>query len=195
VCLAFSGAVAAIRKPFQGAGPALVKSLLVLGLLGAALVLVAPPGRDFAARTSVAAGADAILAALHTARMEALVRNTQVTICKSSNFGNERPACAESSAEWPEGWVVFVDHGTIGTIEAGDKIISRGRSDGKIDLAIEQPVRVASITFHPVGPITGPVGTLELHFASSLTRGTFERVICLSILGRAHVSRSGSCQA
>lgn len=173
----------------------LLKSLLVLAFLGAATMLGVPRARDFMARTSVAAGADALLEALNTARMEALNRKAPVTICKSSNADDDRPACAENSANWPEGWVVFVDHGTLGTIEAADKVIARGRSEGKIDAVTEKPMRLASITFNPVGPVTGPTSTLEVHLAAFLSRGTFERVICLSVLGRAHVAKSGSCPA
>lgn len=169
--------------------------LVALALLGVLLALGVPAARDFAARISVATGADALLEALHLARMEALARHAQVTICKSANSQDALPTCSGSSAEWPEGWVVFEDNGTLGTIDAADKVISTGRAAGAIDAISERPVRFASVTFNPVGPITGPTTPLELHIASSLSRGSFERVVCLSILGRAHVSKSGACQA
>jgi type IV fimbrial biogenesis protein FimT len=166
-----------------------------LAFLGAVLTLGVPAGRDWAARTSVVDGADALLKALHTARTEALTRNAQVTICKSSSSQDRLPACAESTAEWSEGWVVFLDGGAIGTIEASDKVISTGRLGGKIESVTERPTRLASITFNPVGPITGPTGNLEVHLASPVKHGTFERVICLSVLGRAHIAKTGSCKA
>jgi len=181
--------VSAIRRH---PGSALAKLLLLLVSAGGVLALGIPRGKEFAARTSVVAGADALLEALHAARMEAWTRNTQVTICKSSG-GDGRPTCAESSAEWPGGWIVFEDRGAIGTIEASDRIIFVGQAHEGIESVIERPSRFASITFNPVGPITGPGGPLEVHLASSSVGGKFERVICLSILGRAHVAKSGSC--
>ena len=171
------------------------KLLIAMTLLAAGLMTGIPAGKDFMARTSVTVGADALLEALHTARMEALARNAQVTICKSSNALDEFPKCADSAARWPEGWVVFVDGGTIGSIEPADKVISKGRSAAKVDAVTERPTPLASITFNPVGPITGPTSTVEVHLAASLAGGTFERVICLSILGRAHLAKSGPCQA
>ena len=138
--------------------------------------------------------ADALVEAFRLARSEAMTRKVAVTVCKSVNTQGTPPACAESTAEWPDGWVVFVDGGTIGTIEAADKVISTSSSGGAIDTVSERPIRVASVTFNPLGPITGPTGTLEVHIASSLSRGSFGRVVCLSILGRAHVSKSGACQ-
>ena len=186
--------VAATGTSVRFVGGQLAKWLLALALLGLSLAFGVPVARDFAVRTSVATGADALLEALHLARMEALARNAQVTICKSANAQDANPTCAGSSAEWPEGWVVFVDHGTVGVIEASDRVISTGRAAGAIDAVSERPTRVASVTFNPVGPITGPTSTLEVHIASTLSRGSFERVVCLSILGRAHVSKSGACQ-
>ena len=169
--------------------------LVGLALLGAVLTFGIPAARDFAARTSVAAGADALLEALNTARMEALNRNAQVTICKSSSSRGRFPTCVDSTAEWSEGWVVFLDRGAIGAIDPSDKVISTGRSSGKVESVSERPTRLASITFNPVGPITGPTATLEVRLASSVTQGTFERVICLSVLGRAHIAKAGSCEA
>jgi type IV fimbrial biogenesis protein FimT len=178
------------------ARPAGFARLLVgVASLGGVLALGVPAATDFSARTSVITGADAFLEALHTARMQALKQNAQVTICKSPNALDPSPTCAQSSAEWTEGWVVFVDRGTIGNIEASDKVISKGRPSGKIESVTERPARLASITFNPVGPITGPAGNLEVHLASSLTRGSFERVICLSVLGRAYVAKGSSCHA
>lgn len=185
--------MSAIRKFLGDAGSTLAKLLLLIASLGSVLALGIPRGKEFAARTSVIASADALLEALHAARMEALARNTQVTICKSAR-GDGLLMCAESSAEWPGGWIVFEDRGAIGTLEASDRIIFTGHAHEGIESVIERPTRFASITFNPVGPITGPGGPLEVHLASSVG-GKFERVICLSILGRAHVAKSGSCSA
>lgn len=187
--------MAATRTSGRLVGGPLAKWLVALALLGVSLACGVPVASDFAARTSVATSADELVGAFHLARSEALTRHMSVTVCKSANTQATPPACAGSAAEWPDGWVVFVDGGTIGRIEAADKVISTGRSDGAIDTVSERPVRVAAITFNPVGPVTGPTGILEVHIASSLSRGSFERVICLSILGRAHVSKTGACQA
>lgn len=178
----------------SSASAAKAQWLVGLAFLVAVLTFGVPAARDWAARTSVVAGADALLEALHTARMEALTRNAQVTICKSSSSQERFPACAESTADWSEGWIVFLDRDAIGTIEPSDKVIATGRSGGKIESVTERPTRLASITFNPVGPITGPNGNLEIHLASPVNHETFERVICLSVLGRAHIAKTGPCK-
>jgi len=187
--------VAAIGASVRLFAAQLAKWLVALVLLGVSLAFGVPVGRDFAVRTSVATAADALAEAFHLARTEAIARKAQVTICKSASTRGAPPECAGSSAEWSEGWVVFVDHGTIGRIEAADEVISTGSSVAAIATFSERPAQVGSVTFSPLGPVTGPTGTLEVHIASPLSRGTFERVVCLSILGRAHVSKSGACQA
>lgn len=171
-------------------GLTLVEVLVAFTLLGTVLALGVPGLRDCFVRTSVSAGADALVAAMHTARMEALTMNAQVTICKSIDPQAPSPACAGSTAEWPSGWVVFVDQGVTGVIDGTDRVLSTGRANGTIDAASETPLGVAAITFSPVGPVVGITGPYEIRFASLLTRGVFEKVICLSILGRA---RTGRC--
>ncbi|TFZ02520.1 hypothetical protein EZ313_14765 [Ramlibacter henchirensis] len=176
-------------------GVTAVEVLVVLTLVAVVVAVAAPGMRDFLVRSSVAAGAEALVEALNTARMEALSRNAQVTICKSSNPHAAVPTCAGNTADWPEGWIIFVDQSAIGALDSTDRVIAGGRADGRIETVVETPTRLASVTFNPLGPITGSPGTVEIRLTSALSDGTFERVICLSVLGRASVTRSGVCQA
>lgn len=174
-------------------GVTLIEMLVVLTLLAIVIGLGVPGMRDFVVRTSLAAGADAFVEALNTARVEALTRNVQVTVCKSSNPDHATPACVGNTADWPEGWIVFVDQGTIGAVDVTDKVLSAGRAEGKVESAVELPSRAGFITFNPVGPITGPATGLELRWTTPLSSGSFERVICVSLLGRASLARTGGC--
>lgn len=176
-------------------GASIISMVIALNVLGSFIAFGVPPLRDALTRASVSAGADALVGALRTARMEALRRNAPVTICKSAWPEQPGAGCADSSAEWPDGWVVFVDEGVVGAIDGTDRVISTGRVGGPIDSVSEQPTRIAAITFHPVGPVAGPAGTHEVRLASALSHGTFSRVICVSLLGRTSSMSAGNCPA
>lgn len=62
--------------------------------------------------------ANEFLTMLHLTRSEAIKRNSRVTICKSS----DGMACSVSG-NWNQGWIVFVDSGTIGTRDAADILL------------------------------------------------------------------------
>jgi Tfp pilus assembly protein FimT len=179
-------------------GAAALKLLkLIVGPVVAALFVATglPEARDLMTRTSVAAAADAFVEALNSARLEAARRKVPVTLCKSLDPDHPSPHCAGNTVEWPEGWIAFVDRGAVGAVDGSDQVLFTGRAGRPIDTAIEFPSRMGSVTFHPVGPITGPAGGFELRWASALSTGTYERVICLSVLGRASAGRPGTCQA
>jgi type IV fimbrial biogenesis protein FimT len=171
----------------------LLKLAAVLAAAALFLVTSLHDARDFITQTSVTAGADAFVSALNSARVEALRRKVPVTVCKSPNPDHGSPHCAGKAGGWPEGWIAFVDQGARGAVDGSDQVLFAGKADAPIETAIEIPSRVAFITFHPVGPITGPADGVELRWGSALSTGTFERVICLSILGRASLARTGPC--
>ncbi len=71
---------------------------------------------------------------LHTslsyARSEAVKRNNNVTVCKSSNG-------TSCTGNWDNGWIVFVDNNFNGTVDAGDVILRvHGSIAGDITLAL-----------------------------------------------------------
>lgn len=103
-------------------GFTLVELLVVLAV-GAILLTIAIPGYAFLANTSrLAAATNDVVTALQLARSEAVKRGTRVTVCKSSNPMAASPAC-HPAASWQQGWLVFVDGGVRGAIDAGDTLL------------------------------------------------------------------------
>lgn len=56
---------------------------------------------------------------MYFTRSEAVKRNARVTICKSSDN-----ATFIATGTWAQGWIVFVDASTAGTVDAGDTVLS-----------------------------------------------------------------------
>jgi len=97
--------------------------LLVVLAVGAILLAIASPGYAFLVNSNrLAAVTNDFVTVLQLARSEAIKRATRVTVCKSSNPLAASPAC-HSAASWQQGWLVFVDGGISGAIDAGDTLL------------------------------------------------------------------------
>lgn len=98
---------------------ALVVGTLVIILAG----ITAPSIRTLVERNRTETEINTIFNALITARSESIARNQITILCKSSN----QSSCT-TSGEWEQGWIVFVDKNSSGSLEAGEEIVHRGRA-------------------------------------------------------------------
>jgi type IV fimbrial biogenesis protein FimT len=116
----------------RGRGFTLFELLIVL-TVGAILLTIAIPGLSFLVNASrLAAVSNNLVVSLQLARSEAIKRGQRVTVCKTSGAMAITPAC-DASANWQEGWLVFVDGGIPGVIEAGDTLL---RAQGPASTAV-----------------------------------------------------------
>ncbi len=103
----------------RGRGFTLVELLVVLAV-AAILLTMAVPGYAFLANASrLAAATNDLMTAVQLARSEAIKRGVRVTVCKS---GGSAVAC-DAGADWQSGWLVFVDAGAQGVVDAGDVVL------------------------------------------------------------------------
>jgi len=170
-------------------GFTLVELLIVLAV-GSILLAIAVPGYGFLLKIkTLATVTNDLVTVLHLARSEAIRRGVRVTVCKTGNPGAVTPVC-DVAAEWHEGWLVFVDAGTPGVIDASDALL-RVQEGSHADVSITANHHISRfISYLPDGRSRGVTG---------LGNGTFE--VCLSGLRRDIVINnagrprleSGSC--
>jgi type IV fimbrial biogenesis protein FimT len=109
-------------EEMSGRGFTLVELLVVLAV-GASLLAIAVPGYAFLVNASrLTSVTNDLVTTLHLARSEAVKRGMRVTVCKTSSPMLAQPSC-DSTADWHEGWLVFVDGGTRGVIDSGDTLL------------------------------------------------------------------------
>ncbi len=104
-------------------GFTLTELMVALVILGILLAIAAPSYRNFVVDARMSGEANEFLTTLNFARSEAVKRNRTVSMCRSANG----TGCANAGG-WTQGWIVFVDldtAGTIGAFDAGTDTILR----------------------------------------------------------------------
>jgi type IV fimbrial biogenesis protein FimT len=109
-------------------GFTLVELLVTLAVLAIVVVAGVPGFQSVVNGNRLAAASNETIAALQTARLEAIRRNRRVAVCASAdaNAGTS----ATCSASDPDGWLVFVDNDRDGSFGAGDLLLRTSTLDG-----------------------------------------------------------------
>jgi type IV fimbrial biogenesis protein FimT len=131
--------------------------MLVVTIAAIILGIAVPSFRSFAMNNRMTSAANDLLAAVHTARTEAIKRHATTIVCFSTTPSADLPACDGTGAE---GWVVFVDDLDPTTPEAtdGNVVVDAGeevlvRHDALTQIAVRsQPAGNAGYAaFSPSG--------------------------------------------
>lgn len=88
-------------------GFTLTEMAVALALAAILLGIAAPSFSEFTRNARMSSAANNLLAAMHTARSEAIKRRVPVTVCASANPTADSPTCAADGDF--SGWIMFVD--------------------------------------------------------------------------------------
>jgi len=161
--------------------------LLVALAVGSILLAIAVPSYAFLVNTSrLAAVTNDLVTALHLARSEAVKRGARVTVCKTSDAMDASPACS-TTANWQDGWLVFVDGGTRGVIDGGD-ILLWVRGQVSSGAAITSINYSRYISYLPSGGSQGSSGLAN--GSLKICRDSIQRDIIINRTGRPRLDSS-----
>jgi type IV fimbrial biogenesis protein FimT len=121
-----------VKAPPSGStlGFTLIELLVTLAVLAIVLVAGVPGFQSVVNGNRLAAAANETIAALQTARIEAIRRNRRVAVCASADAN--AGASATCTAGTPDGWLVFVDNDRDGSFDAGDVLLRSSALDGAL---------------------------------------------------------------
>jgi len=102
----------------EQAGFTLIELMIVIAILAIFVVVGVPNFQNLVKDNRLSTQANRLVSSLQLARSEALKLRTPVSVCRSTDGA----ACAGSGA-WESGWLVFVDSGTLGTVDGTDTIV------------------------------------------------------------------------
>lgn len=160
-------------------GFTLVELLVVLAVMAILWAIAVPGYSQFMNFNRLVAATNDLVASLQLARSEAIRRGTRVTVCTSSAPMDAAPAC-DASANWQQGWLVFVDGGTKGVLDGADSIL---RVHGIVPQAAISATNFGDyVSYLPSGGSQGPngLGNGTLHICLDGSK----RSIVINTIGR-----------
>ena len=113
-------------------GLTLIELLITLAIVGILLAGATPSMTEFIQNNRAVTQINELQSSLSLARNEAIRRNNNITICRSSNGSS-------CGGNWQDGWIVFVDNDLDGYRGVSDEILSiHGTLTGGNTLAFSQ---------------------------------------------------------
>lgn len=138
-------------------GFSLVELMVVIAIAAILLIVAIPSFKAIINSSRLTSAANELVAAVQTARADAIRYNRRTEVCLSNNANTATPTCAADNATDTKGWLVFIDVDKDGTYTSGT----------------DTPLRVATV--HPTVSILGSPnlsGTVKIIFRSDgMARG------------------------
>ena len=180
---------------FTKSGVSLVELMIIMAIVAALAVTAIPAFGDLIIKSRISAATTTLQAAFLLARAEAIKRDKNVVICRSTNPDSLTPSCAANGgvlgndAGWGDGWIIFVDQdsdkkfsGRDALVQVQSPIFSRP-ADGAI---IPTPNR-SYLSFTPTGQTFGSYMRFTIRRPESNLNSSHDRYLCLASGGRARV--------
>lgn len=167
-------------------GFTLIELMITLAVLGVLIAVAAPSFTNLVASNRASSVSTEVAGAIMFARAEAVKRGKRVTMCKSVTTDQASPICdASGSSSWANGWLIFTDTGTIGTVDGTDvrlRVAQPAIRDGSIVSSISNFNNYLS--FDSRGNFV-PSGT-ELTTSIQICYNHHQRTIEIAPTGRLH---------
>lgn len=138
-------------------GFTLIELMVVIAVMAIVLALAVPSFESVVNANRLAGGANEMIAALQTARMEAIRRNQRAEVCFSANANAGAGAtCATSGLN---GWITFVDADKSGLFDAGDTLLRTSTINAPLVL-LSSPAVASKVIFRSDGMARNSSGAL-----------------------------------
>ena len=173
-------------------GFTLIELMVTVAILGVLVALAGPSFANLLASNRASSVSTEAAGAIMFARTEAVKRGVRVTMCKSINTDQAAPTCdASNSSSWANGWLIFTDTGTAGTIDGTDvrlKVAQPAIRDGSITSSSSNFANFLS--FEPRGNLVPSGGVLTTSLV--ICYNHHQRTLEIAPTGRLHTI-AGSC--
>lgn len=112
-------------------GFTLVELMVTLAVLAIVVTFAVPDLRALVNGNRLTASGNELLAALQTARVEAVRRNRRTVVCLSADPSAVAPSCSTGGADGARGWLLFVDGNRNGVYDDGAPALLRSAAAGR----------------------------------------------------------------
>ena len=175
--------VACGRQRSRHSGLTLLELLITMVLAAIIAALAAPSFFSLIKNNQISSARTSLLAGIQLARAEALERKTPVTICASTHGGG-------CGGDWTDGWIVFTDIDSSGSIGTGDVLVEV--HDGYGGTALGDDGTGGTITYLVTG-MKNNAGAQNIGFCDEHGSANIQgKTISISATGSAGMSKAGA---
>ncbi len=175
-------------------GFTLVEMLITVVITGILAAVAMPQFTQFRASKGVNSMVSTLAGDFRLARSEAIKRNQNVTLCRSSNPEAATPQCDNTGTEWTSGWIMFEDLGLRASFDPASDTLIKAQPAMVNWGSITAPAGYF-ITYRNVGmPVQGgatvPNGTITVYPsvpAAEQKTSKLRRGVVISVAGRVRV--------
>jgi type IV fimbrial biogenesis protein FimT len=162
-------------------GFTLLELMVTITIGGILLAIAVPALGTFIRGSRLSGSARDFVVDLSLARNEAVLRATTVSVCTSTNL----TSCTASG--WASGRLVFVDGAAVGSVDAGDQILSVTQPlNSSLTTTASGVAATNVITYSALGRVSG-VGQITI-----CTAGQLQRDINIRASGSASLDRTAT---
>ncbi len=157
-------------------GFTLIELLVTVAVLSIIVTIAVPTFRDIIISNSVAFSRDQFFQVLTYARSEAIKTGSSVSVCKSVTGTS-----CDTSLDWADGWLAFVDADQDGVVDTGDRIL-KSQSGLESGVSMSHGSGDHVVTFNARGLSESGDGLITFSHPSE---SAYDRTIDLGVTGRA----------
>lgn len=170
-------------------GFTLIELMLVLSIAAILLTIAVPSYNTFTKNNKLTKEVNLLAASISMARGEAAKRGTRVVICQATDPTDSDTYCAGTAGTWSNGWVVFVDSGTVNSAyDAGEIVVAVFQGESPVKIMTDAG---ADISFNPDGTT---ISTGNKIFAVCDDRGVSKgKELVVAATGRASTGLTADC--
>lgn len=171
----------------RSSGFTITELIVVVAILAVLGGLALPGFRSLIASNRLTTAANEMLAAIMSARSEAIKRGKRVVLCKSSDSST-----CSNGLTWNSGWIVFVDDNNDAARANTEQLLRVGQSMTQVTATADANV-TNYISFAPRGSALLTTGGAQSGNITLCISGQSSRQLVLIATGRASVQRGGTC--
>jgi type IV fimbrial biogenesis protein FimT len=185
---------------YKSRGFTLLELMLVIAIVAILIAFAVPSFQWMIQKVTISSNVNTFLSDMRYARSEGIRRGGGVVLCRSDAPEAAAPACGSGFGPggngWVSGWIIFQDLSNDGNKSTNDPLL---RVQAPI-IAINSilgtlPDSSSSTTFSftATGRLRNLIGTTTMPFGGDSTFAkTMQRVVCVSLSGRARIAGDGN---